>query len=141
MSGITFTEHVHSQIALLVAGKPLEAFDQFFASDGMMFANGELFAGSAAEGRKKQEPYILAAKSILGVVDDLIIMEDQEICAFRNKTSFITNDDMQHRIDGLCWQRWRNGRIVEERYFDGEHMQSVISAGILQKPDVIEAVE
>lgn len=141
MTKLSFTESVHSQVALLVEGRPLDAFDRFFASDGVMYANGDLFAGSALEGRRKQEPYILAAKSFQGVIDDLIIMEDQKICAFRNKTSFITSDDVQHKIDGLCWQKWLNGRIIEERYFDGEHMQSVILAGVLRKPDAIQPME
>lgn len=141
MIKISFTESVHSQITLLVAGKPLEAFDRFFAPDGVMYANDKLFANGAAEGRKKQEPFILAAVSIQGAVEELIIIKDQEICAFRNRTSFTTSDGLQHKIDGLCWQRWQNGQIIEERYFDGEHMQSVISAGILQKPNVIKPIE
>ena len=141
MTKLTFTQSVHSQVAMLVDGKPLEALDQFFASDGVMYANGERFAGSSAEARRKQESYILAAKSIQGAIDDLVIMKEQEICAFRNKTIFITNDDVQHKIDGLCWQRWQNGKIIEEHYFDGEHMQSMISNGILVKPDAIQPIE
>lgn len=141
MTRLSFKESVHSQVALLVDGKPLEAFDQFFAPDGVMYANGERFAESAAEGRRKQESYILAAKSIRGAIADLVIMQDQEICAFRNKTAFITSDDMHHKIDGLCWQRWQNNRIIEERYFDGEHMQSAISDGILQNPGVIQPIK
>lgn len=140
MPQLTFTQSVHAQIALLVDGNPLEAFDRFFAPDGVMYANGERFAGSAAEGRKKQEPYILAAKSIVGVIDDLVVMKEREICAFRNKSSFITSDDVAHNIDGLCWQRWQNGQIIEERYFDGVHMQAVISDGILQTPDLIQTI-
>lgn len=137
MPQLTFTQSVHAQVALLVDGNPLEAFDQFFAPDGVMYANGERFARSAAEGRRKQEPYILAAKSIVGLIDDLVLIKEHEICAFRNKSSFITNDNVAHTIDGLCWQKWQNGRIIEERYFDGVRMQAVISDGILQKPDVI----
>lgn len=68
-------------------------------------------------------------------------MQEQEICAFRNKTIFITSDGVLHKIDGLCWQKWQNGRIIEERYFDGEHMQAVLSDGILQKPDMIQAID
>lgn len=137
MAKLTFVQSVNSQIALLVAGKPLEAFDQFFAPLGVMYANDELFAKNAAEARKKQEAYILAAKSILGAIECLIIMEQQEICAFRNKTSFVTGDGSRHNINGLCWQKWQNGKIIEERYFEGERMQALISDGILQQPDII----
>lgn len=137
MANLTFTQIVNSHAALLIDGKPLEALDQYFAPDGVMYANGKLFASSAAEAHQKQQTYILAAKSIQGAIDNLIIVEELEICAFRNLTAFTSNDGAQHKINGLCWQKWRNNQIVEERYFDGEQMQALIDRGILQKPDII----
>ena len=100
-----------------------------------MYANGEIFARGAAEGRKKQEPYITSAETVAGNIVDLVVSEENEICAFRNLTSFVTPDGKRHQIDGVCWQRWLGGRIVEERYFDGEAMQRVLQAGILTSPE------
>lgn len=134
MSQLSFSQGVQAQVALLNEGKPLEALDQFFALEGKMFANGALFAAGAVESRNKQEPHILSAKSIQGAIEDLVIAEEREICAFRNKTTFVTADDVHHQIDGLCWQKWHNGRVIEEHYFDGEHMNALISDGILRNP-------
>jgi hypothetical protein len=135
VSGNLFRLNVEAQIALLNDGNPLEAFDQYFATDGVMYANGEIFAGNAAEGRSKQEPYIAAAASITGKIVDLILSEDKAICAFRNRSSFVTTSGEKHQIDGLCWQRWHDGRIVEERYFDGDAMQKMLKLGILASPE------
>lgn len=122
------------QIALLEAGQPLEAFDKFFAADGIMYANDAVFARSAEEGHRKQAPYVGAAMSINGQIVDLRLAEAAQICVFRNRTSFVTADGQTHQIDGLCWQRWNNGRIVEERYYDGALMDQLLADGILANP-------
>jgi hypothetical protein len=130
-----FVNAVEEQVALLNEGKPLLAFDRFFAAEGVMHANGIVFAKSAIEGRKKQEPYINSATSIYGSIVDLVVSEENEICAFRNQTSFDSSDGEKHQIDGICWQRWQNGKIVEERYFDGDEMHKKLSSGILRSPE------
>ncbi|WP_310621468.1 hypothetical protein [Flexibacterium corallicola] len=136
-SEYAFTGLVEGQIQLLNLGKPLEAFDRYFDVSGVMFANGELFADGAAMAREKQEPYIAAATSIRGQIIDLKMNSELQICVFRNRTSFTIADGTVHQIDGLCWQQWREGKIVEERYFDGTKMQSQIDAGILDKPEIL----
>lgn len=113
----------------------MAAFDRFFGSDGTMFANDEVFARGAKQGRHKQEPYILSAKSINGLIVDLCISDTHEVCVFRNRTSFVTFENQVHQIDGLCWQSWRDGQISEERYYDGDLMKRLISGGILLKPE------
>ncbi|WP_162946675.1 hypothetical protein [Ruegeria sp. EL01] len=134
-SNSTFAELVEQQVQMLSAGRPLDAFDRFFASAGKMYANDEIFAKDANEGRRKQEPFIASAKAIRGVIVDLHISEANEICVFRNQTSFEASDGRWHQIDGLCWQQWCNGRISEERYYDGEKMRDLISIGILSTPE------
>lgn len=135
MAGNQFQASVDGQIVLLNDGQPLEAFDRYFAADGVMYANGEIFARNAAEGRRKQEPYIASAASITGNIVDLVVSEENQICAFRNRSSFVTSGGKTHQIDGLCWQRWLDGKIVEERYFDGDEMQKMLNVGILTSPE------
>ncbi|MFT7580616.1 MAG: hypothetical protein ACI9MR_002287 [Myxococcota bacterium] len=136
-AGGAFRDAVNSQIALLRAGQPLEAFDRFFAPTGVMLANGAVFASDAAQARQKQEPFMTAAASIAGSIVDLACSDATETCVFRNTSSFTTTDGATHKIDGLCWQRWENARIVEERYFDGEQMRSLVANGILLKPEML----
>jgi|GEM_PF-6615361 len=34
-------------------------------------------------------------------------------------------------IGGLSWQRWEDGLVIEERYFDGDQMQVLLDQGVL----------
>ncbi|HAT87978.1 MAG TPA: hypothetical protein DCS30_19815 [Rhizobiales bacterium] len=134
MTSEQFQTHVKEQIALLNEGKPLEAFDRYFASDGIMFANGLVFATGAKACREKQEPYIASARSIDGRILDLVISPEKSVCAFRNRTSFTTHEGKTFQIDGVCWQRWQDDKIIEEHYFEGEEMHKMIHRGILKSP-------
>ena len=78
---------------------------------------------------------IASAEKIVGNIVDLVVAEDQAICAFRNRTSFVISDGKTFQIDGVCWQRWLDGKVMEERYYDGDHMQKVLKLGILTSPD------
>ncbi len=133
----TLVDSVTAQVKLLEAGKPLEAFDAFFDHAVFMYANDALFASGAAEGRAKQMPYINGAQSIGGRIADVNVVEERSICVFRNLSTFKGADGLDHQIDGLCWQRWEHGSIVEERYYDGAKMQELIAEGILNNPAMI----
>ncbi|MCW9035004.1 MAG: hypothetical protein OQJ97_12355 [Rhodospirillales bacterium] len=130
-------DRVEGQVAMLMNGKPLEAFDSYFSAAVMMFANNDLFASDAKEGRRKQEPYITSAVSIIGRITDVNIVESQNICVFRNLSRFKTADDTEYQINGLSWQKWEMGYVVEERYYDGELMQKLLSDGILENPGIL----
>lgn len=134
---ISLQEAIPVQTELLVAGKPLEAFDRFADVAILMYANDAPFASGATEGRAKQEPYINAAVSIRGRIEDVKILADQEICVFRNLSAFTDTDGRAHQINGLCWQRWSNGRVVEERYYDGPQMEKLIDEGVLDNPALL----
>lgn len=140
MQQASFEKNVKHQIELLSEGKPLEAFDRYFDVSGAMFANGETFASSAQEGRRKQEPYINAAVSIDGKITDLKILPTKQLCVFRNQSSFVTKDGQTHQIDGLCWQHWQDDKIVQEQYFDGEQMNNHIANGILDEPELLSDI-
>lgn len=132
MESNSFVAATNKQIELLRDGKPLEAFDVFFASTVQMFANDVLFADGAVEGRTKQEPFISAAQSIIGKVEDVVIDEARGLCAFRNLSQFVDGAGVVQQIDGLCWQRWDDGKVVEERYYDGAMMNVLLKDGLLQ---------
>ena len=128
---------VAAQTALLIDEKPLDAFDAYFGTSVQMFANDVLFAAGAEEGRRKQEPFIAATVAVTGAVTDIKVMEDENMCVFRNKSRFTTADGAEHQIDGLCWQRWQDGRVVEERYYDGDLMRQLIVDGLLENPAIL----
>ena len=121
-----FIERVNGQIELLQKGCPLDAIDQYFSNEIVMYDNDSIFARGKEESRKKQEPYILAAKSIVGDIQDLVLEEKLQTVIFRNRSCFINLDDKKVQIDGLCWQRWLGGYVVEERYYSGLLMEQKI---------------
>ena len=55
------------------------------------------------------------------------------ICVFRNQSMFVDDAGDRHQIDGIHWQRWSGGKIVEERYYRGELMAQKITAGIFDQ--------
>ncbi len=129
-----FDAAVRDQIALLDAGKPLEAFDRYFAPHGVMFDNDDVFARGKAECRAKQEPFIAAASSISGNIGRCSIDAGLGVCVFRNQSTFVGRDGEPVPIDGLHWQRWSQAQIVEERYYRGEMMIRRIAEGIFEHP-------
>ncbi|WP_166417261.1 hypothetical protein [Cochlodiniinecator piscidefendens] len=137
MQTLHFAASVQHQISLLVSGNPLTAFDRYFAQNGVMFANGTIFASSAAEARAKQKPFFDSACEIHGCISDLAFDLRKQLCAFRNRTLFVSSDSVSHQIDGLCWQYWQDGKIAIERYYDGDFMREQIERGILTKPALL----
>ncbi len=127
-------EAIAHQIDLLAQGRPLVAFDAWFSPAGKMYANDRLFAADGAEARRKQEPFISAAREIRGKITDLKVDAAKGLCVFRNQTRFSGADGAEHQIDGLCWQRWEGGQIAEERYYDGALMDVCIGEGVLDNP-------
>ncbi len=130
-------EAVTAQVELLEVGKPLEAFDAFYDEIVLMYANDVLFASGAAEGRAKQEPFIAAAESISGRITDIKVVDKQGIFVFRNLSTFTDSEGTDHQIDGLSWQKWEGGLVVEERYYDNAHMVQLIAEGILNNPEIM----
>lgn len=132
-----FRAAVDDQVSLLEAGAPLDAFDRYFADDGVMLDNDVVFGSGKAECRAKQEPFISAAKAIDGRIVRCTVDDALQICVFHNQSTFVTKDDERVQIDGLHWQRWAGGKIVEERYYRGELMRKRILAGILERPGAL----
>jgi hypothetical protein len=122
---------VADQVSLLNAGRPLEAFDRYFDDDGVMFDNDESFGSGKSACRAKQAPFIEAAMSIAGNITHVSVDVENAFCVLRNRSVFVDADGRRHQIDGIHWQRWSGGKIVEERYYRGDLMAEKIADGML----------
>ena len=133
-----FESAVRDQMALLMQGEPLEAFDTYFDDDGVMYDNDELFGTGKVECRAKQAVFIEKAQDIIGNVTHCSVDLEQNVCVFRNQNTFVTDEGEAGQTDGIHWQRWHNGKIVEERYYQGDMMAQRASEGMLdlKGPDV-----
>ncbi|MFD2203978.1 hypothetical protein [Kiloniella antarctica] len=133
-----FEQAVKHQVELLEAGYILQALDLYFNEQGKMYENDNLFGKNRAECRSKQEPYINAAKEILGKITDLKIVNTAQICIFRNKSRFIDQQNNLIQIDGVHWQKWKNGKIIEERYYHAHKLDEILSQGLLNNPESLK---
>lgn len=136
----SFDELVELQVTVLRDGNPLQAFDKFYDVSVQMYANNKLFASDFTEGRSKQAPFITSAGSIQGCITDVAVFQEARICVFRNRTQFTNSDGRTQQIDGLCCQKWQNDKVVEERYYEGQHMTKLIDQEILTDGTVLNGV-
>ncbi|SMY06695.1 hypothetical protein [Flavimaricola marinus] len=131
----TFRDCVISQIDLLSEGKALEAFDQFFSDNVTLYDNGTLIASNAHDGRALQAKTLRSASDIKGSIPDLTIADDTEICVFRDHSSYAGKGKDRHQTNRLVWQKWRDGKVIQQQTFDGTKMETLIEGGILKSPD------
>jgi hypothetical protein len=130
---LDFHAAVADQVALLQRGDPLGAFDRYFDDEGEMFDNDQLFGSGKTECRAKQAPFITRARSIDGNIPRCTVDAEHETCAFQNQSTFVDASGNPMQIDGVHWQRWSSGKIVEERYYRGELMAQKIADGIFER--------
>jgi len=88
---------------------------------------------------REAEPFITAAKSIDGNITRCSVDAATETCAFRNQSTFVDETGKSMRIDGVHWQRWTSGKIVEERYYRGDLMAKKMAEGIFEKGEALSA--
>lgn len=131
-----FSEGVAKQVALLKEGKILEALDRLFAKEGIMYSNSVLFGTGYLNCRRMQEPFLAAAKNIRADISEVILHKDKELCLFRNRTKFDGPDGVERHIDGLHIQKWQDGKIICEWYYNGEPMQLLLTKGVMQNPEI-----
>jgi hypothetical protein len=128
-----FQTAVRDQITLLNEGEPLQAFDRYFDDDGVMYDNDEVVGTGKAACREKHDASTSNASIILGNITSFAADIEDEICVFRNQTTYIDDEGTETHLDRIHWQRWENGMIVEERCYRDEMMAEKIAAGILDQ--------
>jgi hypothetical protein len=130
-----FESLVLGQIELLRAGKPLEAFDKFYDNDVVMFDNDKVFATDKKTARELQAGFMNSARAIQGEVSKYAIFPDAAISVLHNTTRFVDADGKKHKINGIHWQSWRDGLIIEERYFRDNVVEQLTEEGIFDRPN------
>lgn len=133
-----FENLVLGQVELLRAGKPLEAFETYYDDGVVMFDSDKLFAKDKKTARDIQAGFMNSAQSIHGEVSRYAIFPDAAISVLHNTTRFVDSSGHENQINGIHWQSWRCGLIVEERYFRGELVQQLTEKGIFDNPDSLD---
>ncbi len=133
-----FENLVLGQIELLRAGKPLEAFDAYYDDDVVMFDNDTLLAKDKKTARDLQAGFMKSAQAIHGQISRYAIFPDASISVLHNTTRFVDSSGQENQIDGIHWQSWKSGLIVEERFFRGESVQELTQNGIFDNPTLLD---
>lgn len=109
-------ERVAALVALVEAGKFVEAIEQFYTEDATMQENNQPPRGPRAklvEGEKKT----LAAHKDARTLPGSTYVVDGDRVVIRWTFVFTRKDDTRFRMEELAHQRWRGDRIAEERFF------------------------
>jgi SnoaL-like domain len=108
-------ENVKQLISMVVAGKFVEAIEQFY-SDGasMQENNGPPLVGLAA--LVENERIALTRMSQLHTTAASHVV-DGDRAAINWIFEFIDPQGNRRRLDEIAYQLWRGGKIVEERFF------------------------
>lgn len=109
-------ERVEALIAMVEAGRYVEAIEQFYTEDATMQENNQPPRGPRAklvEGEKKT----LAAHKEARTLPGSTYVVDGDVAVIRWTFVFTRKDGSSFRMEELAHQRWRGDRIVEERFF------------------------
>ena len=109
-------ERVAALVAMVEAGKFVEAIEAFYAEDATMQGNNEpprVGRDKLVEGERRMLTRHKAARTLPGST----FVVDGDVAVIRWVFVFTRMDDTSFRMEELAHQRWRGDRIVEERFF------------------------
>ncbi len=109
-------ERVQALVAMVEAGKYVEAIEQFYAEDATMQENNKPPRGGRdklIEGERKTLAAHKAARTESG---STFLLEGDRV-VIHWVFVFTRHDGTSFRMEELAEQRWRGDRIVEERFF------------------------
>ena len=109
-------ERVQALVAMVEAGKYVDAIREFYAEDASMQENGE----PPRTGRDRlieHEWRMLSAHNAARTEPGSTFVVDGDVVVIRWTFVFTRRDGTSFRMEELAHQRWRGDRIVEERFF------------------------
>src|SRR5579863_951914 len=112
----TVRERVQALIAMAEEGKFLEAIQEFYEENATMQENGRPpRVGLAA--LLENERHVLQSIKEVRVNRAESFLVDGNRSAINWIYEFIDPEGRSHPRDEIAWQLWRDGKIVEERFY------------------------
>jgi ketosteroid isomerase-like protein len=109
-------ERVAALVALVEAGKFVEAIEQFYAEDATMQENN-------AAPRGPRDRLVAHERGVMNSMERIEALPgstyavDGDVAVIRWIFVFTRKDGTGFRMEELAWQRWAGDRIVQERFF------------------------
>lgn len=109
-------ERVAALVAMVEAGKFVEAIEEFYTADATMQENNDPPRGGR-EVLMAGERKVLAAHKAARTEPGSSFLLDGDRVVVHWHFVFTRRDGSRFRLDELALQRWRGDRISEERFF------------------------
>jgi ketosteroid isomerase-like protein len=106
---------VKDLISLVLAGKPIEAFDKYYAEDVVMQENDQEPRVGKAANRAFEQDFMSKVKAVRTYASDGYLVSG-------NKAFVIWRVDLDHaewgtmNMSEVAIQEWKDGRIVREKF-------------------------
>ena len=101
---------------MVLSGKAMEAFEEFYAEDVVMQENNDApCAGKAANRKREQEFFAMVEAWHSGNLDSSAINGD---VSFSEWTMEITMKGMGRiKMNQVAVRRWKNGKVANEKFY------------------------
>lgn len=109
-------ERLNSLIAVVKAGRYVEAIRDFYHEDATMQENGKTPRAGRAALIANEERAMARMASIRTVSLEAFFSGGDNV-AIRSVYEFVDRDGHRSGLDEMCLQRWRGDRIAEERFY------------------------
>ena len=113
-------ERVDGLISYINEGKILEAMDEFYADDLVMQENSEEPTHGLAANIEREKQFLAGVKDWKWTKWHAIgIDEDKGVALIEYSFQFESTDGKTITYEQATVQRWRDGKIVSERFYHG----------------------
>ncbi|MDF1505551.1 nuclear transport factor 2 family protein [Roseisolibacter sp. H3M3-2] len=111
--------HVHALVALVEQGRPLDAFERFYADDVVMQENLAPPTVGKGANRERERAFVARIRDVHESRARLVLV-DGDHAVIRWLLDFTDADGVRLRFDQLALQTWRDeggeSRVVHERF-------------------------
>lgn len=118
MSTQDVLERTRSLQTYIAEGRIHEALDEFYAEDVVMQENEEEPVVGLAANREREQAFLDSVERWLGY-DVLALAAADDVAFVESTMSFETKGGDTVRMTQVSRMRWRDGEIVEERFYHG----------------------
>lgn len=112
----TTKELVNQLVDHVTKGQILEAYEAFYAEDVVMLENNNPPTIGKAANRTREEQFVAMVKEVHENRAAKVIVDGDE-AVIEWVLEFTNTEGVRLKFDQIALQTWRDGQIVEERFF------------------------
>lgn len=115
---MSLLETVEAYAALLVAGRSVQAIEQYYAEDVCVFENRELVRAGLGQCVQFEQRSLASLEAPPRIKLTALAVNQQTAVSFLEYTLRFTDAEGRHlRLEQVAVQRWERNRIAQERFY------------------------